>query len=90
MDAEIYYLYILANSDSLSSLAERRVDIEVSTGGNGGTTPDNGGTTPDNGGTPGDSGGGMSPIVIIIPITLLAAGGIAYFIVRGGRAKKSG
>jgi peptide/nickel transport system substrate-binding protein len=91
MDADIYHLYILANSDSLSSLAEQRVDIEVSSGTNGGTTPDNGGTTPDNGGTTPDNGGGsISPIVIIIPIVLLAGGGIVYFILRGGRTKKTG
>ena len=89
MQTGIYYLYILANSDSISSLAERRRDIEVTT--DSGTTPPTNGTTPTNGGTTTEpSDGGMSPIIIIIPITLLVAGGIAYFILRGGRAKKTG
>ncbi|MES0329532.1 MAG: hypothetical protein ABUK06_04525, partial [Dehalococcoidales bacterium] len=90
LTGDLYYLYVTAYSDSISSLAERRADIVV------GAAPSNGTEPPpsDNGTTPppssGDSGGGLSPIVIILPLAILAAGGIAYFVVRGGRAKETG
>ena len=85
MESAIYHLYILANSDSVSSLAERRADIEVT------TTTDGGGTTPTDGGTPTEpSDGGLSPIIIIVPVVLIAAAAVVFFILRGGRAKKTG
>ncbi len=90
MESAIYHLYILVNSDSVSSLAERRADIEVTTGANGGTEPTNG-TQPTNGGTPTEpSDGGLSPIIIIVPVVLIAAAAVVFFILRGGRAKKTG
>jgi peptide/nickel transport system substrate-binding protein len=90
LTGDLYYLYVTAYSDSISSLAERRADIVVGAAPSNGTEPppsDNG-TTPPPSST--DDSDGLSPIVIILPIAILAAGGIAYFVVRGGRAKETG
>jgi len=90
LTGDLYYLYITAYSDSISSLAERRADIVVGAAPSNGTEPppsDNGTTAPP---SSSDDSGGLSPIVIILPIAILAAGGIAYFVVRGGRAKETG
>jgi peptide/nickel transport system substrate-binding protein len=90
LTGDLYYLYVTAYSDSISSLAERRADIVVGAAPSNGTEPppsDNDTTAPP---SSSDDPGGLSPIVIILPIAILAAGGIAYVVVRGGRAKETG
>jgi|TARA_B100000315_G_scaffold69662_1_gene63464 peptide/nickel transport system substrate-binding protein len=83
MQTGIYYLYTLAYSDSISSLAERRTDIDLQASpilGPDGTQPT----------TPGSSEeGGISPILIILPIAVVVAGVVVFFILRGGQAKKT-
>ncbi len=84
MESGIYYLYILAYSDSISSLAERRADIDLQASptptGPDGTQP----TTPGTG-----EEGGISPILIILPIAVVVAGAVVFFILRGGRSKRA-
>ena len=83
MQSGVYYLYILAHSDSISSLAERRADIDLQASPTLG--PD--GLQPT---TPGSSEeGGISPILIVLPIAVVIAGAVIFFILRGGRAKRT-
>jgi peptide/nickel transport system substrate-binding protein len=94
MQSGIFYLYILAYSDSISSLAERRADIEVTISTDGVITTPPTTTPPTDGGiitptTPPTEGGDLSPILIILPIAVVVAVVAVFFILRGNRAKKA-
>ena len=81
MQSGVYYLYILAYSDSISSLAERRADIDLQA-----PSPALNTTQPPISGP--SEKGGISPILIILPIVIVVAGAVVFFILRGGRAKR--
>ncbi|MDP6141983.1 MAG: ABC transporter substrate-binding protein [Dehalococcoidales bacterium] len=84
MESGVYYLYILAHSDSISSLTERRADIDLQAPP---TSTILGGTQPTTPGTGKEEG--ISPILIILPIAVVVAGAVVFFILRGGRVKRA-
>ena len=79
LSPSIYYLYLLASTDEVSKITERRVDLDMASGGI---------LFPDGTGGNDDSSGGMSPILIIIPIVVIVGGGLVLFILKGAGGKK--
>ncbi len=88
MQSGVFYLYILAHSDSISSLAERRVDIAAAISADGGIT-----TPPETQPTPTipapTEEGGVSPVLVILPIAVVVTAVVVFFVLRGNRAKKT-
>jgi len=82
MQAGVYHLFVVAHSDEVSSLAERRVDIEVSVtpGGELGRPPPQ--PTPAALGRPGGIPIFVAPVCVAIAV-------IAVFLVRRRRARKA-
>ena len=81
MQVGVHDLDRLACSDSISSLAERRAEIDLQA-----PAPGPDGTQPP---APGPSEeGGISTILIILPIVVVA-GAVVFFILRSSRAKRT-
>ncbi|MEN8613682.1 ABC transporter substrate-binding protein [Dehalogenimonas sp. THU2] len=80
----IYHLYLLAYSDTVSLVTERRVDVDMAGGGII-APPEQSNGTNDNGG----GSGGISPILIVIPVALLVGSGLVMLIMKGAKPKKS-
>ncbi len=79
----VYHLYLLAYSDTMSLVTERRVDVDMAGGG----IIQPSGTT-DGTGDGGGDGGGVSPLLIVIPVALLVAGGLVVMVMKGSKPKK--
>ncbi|MDV2989226.1 MAG: hypothetical protein P3T54_03635 [Dehalogenimonas sp.] len=78
LSPSIYQLHLLAYGETVSLVTERRVDLDLATGGI--IKPDDMG---DN-----NSSGGLSPIFIIIPVAIVVGGGLVFLILKGSGAKK--
>ncbi len=79
----IYHLYLLASSDTVSQVTERRVDVDLA-GGGVIAPPEQTGSSNNNGD---GGGGGISPIIIVVPVALLVGGGLVMMIMKGSKPK---